>query len=99
MRPTLLVRKIMQSFGCDHVYTNRYDSRRPANAGNCHTVKCYQSNNTKQDLQMCAAITTALTQQGIKHDIKFRDGARNPWTPATIIVRLPLQPRIPRTRG
>ena len=79
MRPTLIVRQVMQQHGKRFVYTNLYDE--------CHTVKCYQSIN---DDEMISDIKRALDRNKVEHTIKKRTNSGSAWRGLrSIIVRIP----------
>ena len=83
MRSTLKVRKIMQQFGKNFVFTNKYD--------NCRTVKCYAGQHTSDDAMLetivkeLAAAGVEVTTKRVIHITGQSWGARN-----SVIVRLPL---------
>lgn len=82
LRPTLIVRKIMQQAGNGRVFTNLYD--------NCRTVKCY-ADRGGDNKEMIKKIDDTLNNMGVEHSIKIR--APDAWAGEkipSIIVRLPL---------
>lgn len=81
MRPTLIVRRIMQKHNKRRVFTNLYDT--------CRTVKCYARSSENAD--MIAEIEKTLTEQGIAYSVKRINHVAQGWGPfPSIIVRLPL---------
>mgnify|MGYP001254103703 CR=1 FL=1 len=83
MRPTLIVRQIMQQFGKNRIFTNKYE--------NCRTVKCYYGG--LKDGELVAYIKDMLARNDVKCTVKARiaKNRTNCWSPASsLIVRLPL---------
>lgn len=85
MRATVAVRKIMQAFGKNRIYTNTYD--------NCQTVKCYaDTKNPENDRVIMGMLDFFFTRHNVDHQAKIYQHyvSRHYRTPASIIVRLPL---------
>lgn len=77
VRPTLLVRNVMKSFGkpSELVFTNSYKA--------CRTVKCYGVDPAMQD-----QIASVLVAAGVK-DFKIKNTAGRMFRRGSTIVRIP----------
>ena len=80
MRPTLIVRQIMQQFGKSYIFTNKYET--------CRTVKCYYGG--LKDGELVAHIKDMLARHNVKCSVKARINTGAGFTNSSLIVRLPL---------
>ena len=82
IRPTVLVRNIMKSYGKIHfeIFTNKYNK--------CRTVKCYEG-SAEMELAICKELSAAGVRD---YSIKRRQHKDRIWggyMPMSFIVRIP----------